>query len=100
MYPFAWLSDHIQLIGWPTIIIFVWKASYKITKYVTRLEDSEEALKNTSSTLNLVTTNHLPHMQVELEKLNEAVPSGFNRLSDAIAGLRQDLLILMRSKKN
>lgn len=93
---FAWLSDHIQLIGWPTLIAIAWKTSAKVTKAVARFRNAEEELSNTQDTVNTVATNHLPHLQLELEKLNQAVPEGFGRLADGISGMRQDLLILLR----
>lgn len=92
----AWFSDHIQLIGWPSVVIFAWRMSSRVTKAVERFKTAEEKLGNTENTVNTLATNHLPHFQLELEKLNEAIPEGFNRLAEAVSGLRQDLLILLR----
>jgi hypothetical protein len=33
--PFEWAMQHLQLIGWPSVLIVVWK----ITKFLTKLED-------------------------------------------------------------
>lgn len=41
--PFEWAVQHIQLIGWPSVLVIVWKA----TKFLTKLEDRAlEAEKN------------------------------------------------------
>jgi hypothetical protein len=33
--PFEWAVQHIQLIGWPSVLVVVWK----MTKFLTKLED-------------------------------------------------------------
>jgi len=87
----VWVSDHIQLFGWPSLIVLTWKISGRFFDFKKRLE-------NTETTVQLLATNHIPHLQAELEKLNEAIPSGFDQMTDAISGLRQDLLIIATKK--
>ena len=48
--PFEWALQHIQLIGWPTVILFAWKASRFIVKVEDRALDAEKAIKAVAET--------------------------------------------------
>ena len=43
--PWDWVSAHLPLVGWPTVILGVWKASRFLTKVEGRAVASEERLK-------------------------------------------------------
>lgn len=86
--PLDWFSLHWQVIcGWGTALIvlykfFRWigKATSSAHKVVVRATDAEETIK-------LIATNHLPHIQIELEKLNETM-----------TGIREDFVkVLLNS---
>jgi len=43
--PWDWVSTHLQLIGWPTVMLGVWRASRFLTKLEVRAVASEDRLK-------------------------------------------------------
>lgn len=86
-----WISDHFSLIAWPTVVIMAWKLSATLRGYKDRFEKAEE-------TIETIATNHLPHMQIELEKLNSSTSGGFDRVVDGLDNIRDIFLIL--NKKN
>lgn len=91
MNALTWLVSHLSVIGWPAIGIFIWKASSKVRAYSDRFCKAEE-------TIELLSTNHLPHIQAELEKINSGLEIGFTKMSDGMANLSRDLLILLSNK--
>jgi hypothetical protein len=70
--PLVWLAAHWQQIcGWAFLVVLLYKVIVflvKITKAVTDIVDRANAAEHT---LTKLATNHLPHMQTELEKSNE-----------------------------
>lgn len=81
---FPWVVSHLNYIGWPVVLgftykmlRFVFKAGRVFTLACQRILDGEQ-------TLHLVATNHLPHLQVEMEKSNEILEA-----------IRDDLRALM-----
>jgi hypothetical protein len=91
MYFLTWIAEHLSLIGWPAIGIFIWKTSSKVKTYTDRFAKSE-------STIELLATNHLPHIQAELEKMNNGIDIGFTKMADGMSNLSRDLLILLSNK--
>jgi hypothetical protein len=90
---FAWISDHLQLIAWPTVCVFIWKLRGVLVEYRDRFKKAE-------TTVELLATNHLPHLQTELEKINGGIKDGFDRMSDGFTAMRQDLIILLNNRKD
>lgn len=88
---FTWLNNHLNLIAWPALLGIAWKISAKIKGYSDRFSKSEE-------TIELLATNHLPHIQAELEKINSGLDMGFTKLADGMSNLSRDLLILLSNK--
>lgn len=84
--PFGWFSDHwAQMLGWSALLTFLYRAYIGLRKLL-GFGDSIEATRTDMTTL---MTNHLPHFQMELEKINENLiglrgdlKDNFNRLSD------------------
>jgi len=42
--PFEWVSNHLQVIGWPTVVLFAWRASRYLTKFEARAVAAENRL--------------------------------------------------------
>lgn len=89
---FAWLSDHFQLIAWPTVCVFIWKLRGVLIEY-------RERFKKAEATVELLSTNHIPHLQVELEKLNDGVKDGFNKMSASFDTLADKIFMIVLSHK-
>lgn len=92
---FDFLTKNIHLAGWVFVMTAVGRLSWKASKFFDTIRDS-------GKTLHLLATNHLPHLQESLDKLNEKVPhvqEGISSLSTdvkevgtEIKDMRKDLL--------
>lgn len=82
----TWLSLHLSLIGWPAFAGFIWAASRKYQSFAANREAMEEKI-------DLIMSNHLPHIQKELEDMNANLNSGFDRVADGLSNIRDLLLI-------
>jgi len=69
----SFISDHIHVAGWISLIVLAVKGSWRISKFFDKVKDAGE-------TIDLLATNHLPHIQSGIEDLNKEVK-----------GLRQDI---------
>jgi hypothetical protein len=76
--PFEWGSEHLHLIGWPTLVYLAWKVGSTFT-----------ALKNsvvkTVDQIDQMATNHFPHMESSLAKqdtLLENMDKNLQRMAD------------------
>lgn len=58
--PFEWASNHLHLIGWPTLIVIAWKVS----KY---FERGVIQITKTVGQIDQMATNHFPHMEESLK---------------------------------
>jgi hypothetical protein len=89
--PFDWLSNHLHLIGWPTLIY----ACYRIIKVTFRFGRAatlvEQRVLDGEATLHLVATNHLPHLELAMQDTNKSVQN----MHETLRGLRDDLRMLM-----
>ena len=75
--PGDWLSEHwTQLIGWSLVVAFL----SRLLAVARKLINYGDGIDETKANLTLIMTNHLPHIQAELEKVN-----------DNISGLRADM---------
>ena len=59
--PFEYVSTHLQLIGWPTLVYLAWKVS----KYFDR---ASHQIVKTITQIDAMATNHFPHMEASLTK--------------------------------
>jgi hypothetical protein len=57
--PFEYFSQHLQIIGWPTLCFAVWKVTRFMTTVETRVVGSE-------THITAMATNHFPHMEASL----------------------------------
>ena len=64
-----------HICGWTAGLYLLYRLSLVLTGFVAfllsssnRIKNSEATLEQVSSTLSVVMTNHLPHMQAELER--------------------------------
>lgn len=68
---FPWVISHLSLIGWPTLIYtcykilrFIFKGGTLATVFLQRVLKAED-------TINLMSVNHLPHIEAAVTKSNE-----------------------------
>lgn len=78
--PFEWASQHLHLIGWPTLIFFAWKVGKYFERGVTQIT-------KTVTQIDQMATNHFPHMETSLLKqdgLLESMDRNIQRMADKL----------------
>lgn len=69
-----WLDAHWQaLLGWLTGLITLAKVGKYFTKMAISVNRVFERFEEAEQTLHLLATNHLPHLQTEMERMNEGI---------------------------
>jgi hypothetical protein len=103
---FNFLSQNIHLAGWVFIIGVAvklsWKISGAVNKFNIALDNLSEARVQTDKmekTVDLLATNHLPHIQEGLNNIIKQVEKLDENLVSEVKGLRQDLLAVVLHKK-
>lgn len=84
-----WIVEHwasLVFIGTAALIVYRFLKGW--TSIVAWFHTSWNRFENSESTIHLIATNHLPHLQVEMEKVNEH-----------LAGIRDDLRFVMANRK-
>lgn len=76
--PFEFVSQHLQVIGWPALLYFAWKVS----GYFARI--TMQATK-TIGQIDSMATNHFPHMQESLAKQDTFLHSVDESLKTLVA---------------
>jgi hypothetical protein len=75
--PFEWISQHIQLIGWPALVVCAWQVARFFEKI------SNQASK-TIGQIDTLATNHFPHMEASLlnqDRLMHSMDKSLRKLS-------------------
>ncbi len=93
------ISDYFHLLGWATLITMVWRVSSRFTAFMSKFESVAEKASVTEKLVSTLSTNHLPHLQTELEHINRNLEENRKASNDQIAGLRHDLLVLITTIK-
>lgn len=78
--PYQWAIDHVQYLSWPVVVVGTWFGSKWANSFVDRAKQAE-------SSIELIKTNHLPHLQETADNINEN-----------ITGLRNDLKSYFKEK--
>lgn len=65
---FQWAYDHMMLIGWPLIVITVWRASKWVTEITT-------VATKAVTQVDKMATDHFPTMCTSLQKQDELLHS-------------------------
>ena len=86
--PMEWASEHWQeLIGWSALATFL----YRILTVAKRVISYGDGIEETRSDLRTIMTNHIPHLQIELESVNSKLDNLHAGMHEDIEGLRADL---------
>lgn len=90
--PFGWLSDHWgTLLGWSALVTFLYRG-YLVLQRILGLGESIATAKND---IELLKTNHLPHLQAEVEKVNENLTGLREDIKESFNRLSSDLRIVL-----
>lgn len=90
-----WIGLHWQaILGWITGLVTLYKAGRWFAKLAISINNVFERFIQAENTLEKLATNHLPHLQIEMEKMNEGLADlqistdGSNEL---LTGIREDI---------
>lgn len=91
VFIFKFFSANVHILGWGVVVISVLKVTWKASRFFDNIISSAGRLQQMESTVELLATNHLPHIQKELETVNTSVKELKDELIVEIRGLRNDL---------
>jgi len=81
--PMTWASEHWpQLVGWTAVATFL----QRIYVWTRGLGDYADTLEEARDDLSLIKSNHIPHLQTELEMVNQRL----EKVNTNLEGLRED----------
>lgn len=86
--PLSWASDHWTQIGIGSALA---AALWKIHRAVTKTKTYLKGLVTSGESIETIKVNHLPHLQLELEKIN----NNLSGLREDTRGFRDDLRALL-----
>jgi len=94
------ILDNIHVIGWISIITITWKLRGKFNELVDSLKSAAEHSSAAEKEIKVVATNHLPHLQVELENLNKEIQGLRSDFLSEVKAMRQDLVNFLLASVN
>jgi hypothetical protein len=82
--PFEWASQHLQIVGWPALLVIAWRlrgyiekifqkwdqVDSKTTESLEHLIEVKTAIGETAATLATISSNHLAHIESGIVELN------------------------------
>ena len=77
--PFEWVSQHLQVIGWPTLCYAVWR----VTRFFTLVE---HRVLNAEAHIEKMSTNCFPTMQASLQNQDTLLKSMDGSLKKMVDG--------------
>lgn len=94
------ILDNFHVIGWLGLITITWKLRGKFNELVDSLKAAADHSRAAEQEIKLVATNHIPHLQVELETLNKGVQDLRSDFLSEIKAMRQDLVNFLLASVN
>lgn len=76
---FQWCYDHLALVGYTGVAVFVWKTRGFWAEFST-------TVKKTVSQIDTLATNHFPHMESSLKNQDELLKSVDTHLKTLVEG--------------
>lgn len=86
-----WLTL-IPVVGWVLLIIVAVKLSWKFSAFAVFSKTFLTKTEQVEDTVNLLATNHLPHLQIGIDANTSAIENMREDLLAELRGLRSDLL--------
>ena len=78
-----WLDAHWQaVLGWITGLITLAKVGKLFAKLAVSVNNVFERFLAAEQTLTLLATNHLPHLQAEVERMNDGIADLQNKTAN------------------
>jgi len=99
----VWIADHLNLVGWPTLLAIVWKFKGAFDTYFNNLDEvrlkTREAAdigKQIRQDLTTVQTNHLAHLSQDLREMHEV----YDRHTTLLTSIDRGIAVLVDRGKN
>lgn len=92
-----WVSNHLNLLGWPSLLWFAIRASWKSSRYISLLESRAA---NVETTIGTIRDNHLLHIQTGIDSLNAKIEAQTTAIVTELSKTRSDLLLILAAKKD
>ena len=89
---FGPLLTIIPVVGWVLLIVVAVKLSWKSSAFVVLGKAFMTKTEQVEDTVNLLATNHLPHLQLGIDANTSAIENMREDLLAELRGLRSDLL--------
>lgn len=94
--PAVWISQNwFYIAAWIGLGVFF----YRLYTVVRKFEMYGENITKAKTDLEIIMSNHLPHLQTELEIVNQNIIGLRESVRDGFSGLRDDLRSLMVMSK-
>jgi hypothetical protein len=95
----SWIAQNWQIVlAWITGLTALWRVGKVLTGFVLSITDVFARFAKAESTLGLLATNHLPHLQAEMEKMNEGIADlqiCSDKSNEIQSGIREDLRVVL-----
>jgi hypothetical protein len=88
---FKFFSDHVHILGWLSLIVFALKVSWKLSRFFDGLAASFAKTEKMESTVELLATNHIPHLQIGIDKVDDTLQNLRSETIAELKGIRSDL---------
>lgn len=85
---FTFLANNFHVVGWSGLLLLVGRLSWHAGTAFKGFQEDREKSREAAKTIEMVATNHLPHIQKCSEDILEE-----------IKGLRRDLIQVLINKK-
>jgi len=89
---FSPLLSLVPVVGWVLLIVVAVKLSWKSSAFVVLGRTFMSKTEQVEDTVNLLATNHLPHLQIGIDANTSAIENMREDLLAELRGLRSDLL--------
>ena len=88
---FKFFSENIHILGWLSLVLFTIKTSFKLSQLINKVVVSVARLERTEATVELLATNHLPHLQIGIDQVTDAINESTSQTISELKGIRSDL---------
>jgi hypothetical protein len=89
-----WIANHLQLVGWPTLIAITWKFKGLFDRHFNSLADVKESSESAVQTarqikqnLDIVQNNHLAHLAQDIKEVSNQYEKHNELLSSIDRGI-------------
>jgi hypothetical protein len=104
--PLEWASQHLQIVGWPALLVIAWKlrgyiervvfrkweeVDHKTTESLNHLIEVKTAIGQTAASLAIISGNHLSHIETGIVELNNRN----DRTLEVLASIDKGISILV-----